>query len=774
MARQGDDYYLVLTDTGTEDSGLVTAAAANSSGEAKSHSKLAVESSGAQHPPEFKKLFYDHHVQPGDNLRLDAVILGSPKPRVKWLVNGEPPEQENCRCTMAGDTYSFVLDAFSEANCGRYSIVAENVHGKATCSAEVLFEGSEFSPVVAAASPLTSTSMYHEETVSTKTVGDVSETVKTSKQVTSNNGATATAESKSVETVPLSTRDLATQHGLPLPQLRDTGIQMARDLIDKSSQMAAAIMRDESSQWMENSLASALAGVGEAAPLVGGGGGGSTSYASSSLDKTENSYSYTRQTGSSTTTTLPHVDFSTTLIKDINQHHGLLGSYEPVELIFNQSAVGLSGSGGCLACGGCGGGCGGGSAFGSGHHLHQCCDHHRHHCHCHCGSHHHLHHMHMDEFNSSSSCRHQQQQSQMHHSSTNANARALYEPINLIIQKPCTSRSGSLPPLISKINFNSTSSSYAAGAAENAATCTDDEATTSSSYYYRDNKENTNTITSQQRGSSYYTQGASSMTRTSRPTSAFKPVELILDGADLMMSTLGKRYRDLSLPSGSNGANKRIRMPIKHTNMNESSFIYDNYNNQNNNNNSHIRSRSSSRNRMAATMAAAAGDSHFYGECCGARGGALLPSAAVCCSACICNCSCTCGCGSSGGDHELRFNSSDFLSGSAGLEQYHQYQQRSSNEQAAAAAAATTTYKFATVASSAEDSHRIRVDHQQQQQQTYRPVKFPTMEMTIDLKSPPVIERPLSHVTVTEGQNARLECVLNGMCARVHLQCCRN
>ena len=100
MARQGDNYYLVLTDSVTEDSGDVMANAANSNGEAKSYSRLSVKqksageaptaivgpaASSAGQPPEFKKLFYDKHVQPGENLRLDAVILGSPKPKVSVL-----------------------------------------------------------------------------------------------------------------------------------------------------------------------------------------------------------------------------------------------------------------------------------------------------------------------------------------------------------------------------------------------------------------------------------------------------------------------------------------------------------------------------------------------------------------------------------------------------------------------------------------------------------------------------------------------------------------
>lgn len=107
MARQGDNFYLVITDTVTDDSGIFMANANNSSGDAKSYSRLAVtkqqtsssdgstfkqvqvensSSSGGKlssgQPPEFKKLFYNKHVKIGDDLRIDAVILGSPKPKV--------------------------------------------------------------------------------------------------------------------------------------------------------------------------------------------------------------------------------------------------------------------------------------------------------------------------------------------------------------------------------------------------------------------------------------------------------------------------------------------------------------------------------------------------------------------------------------------------------------------------------------------------------------------------------------------------------------------
>ena len=110
MARQGDNSYLVLTDTDNDNSGVYMASAFNNFGETKSYGRLTVSESttvngvtnssssmvekrsvsggsprkGGQ-PPEFKKLFYDRHVTPGESVRIDAVITGSPKPRVSSL-----------------------------------------------------------------------------------------------------------------------------------------------------------------------------------------------------------------------------------------------------------------------------------------------------------------------------------------------------------------------------------------------------------------------------------------------------------------------------------------------------------------------------------------------------------------------------------------------------------------------------------------------------------------------------------------------------------------
>jgi hypothetical protein len=109
MASQEDNSYLVISDTGNQDAGIYMATAENNNGESRSYGRLTVneqtivsEGSTTHHQvttssmaaattttnkiggqaPEFKKLFFDRHAAPGEDIRLDAVITGSPKPKV--------------------------------------------------------------------------------------------------------------------------------------------------------------------------------------------------------------------------------------------------------------------------------------------------------------------------------------------------------------------------------------------------------------------------------------------------------------------------------------------------------------------------------------------------------------------------------------------------------------------------------------------------------------------------------------------------------------------
>lgn len=399
---------------------------------------------------------------------------------------------------MAGDTYSFVIDNFQEKNLGLYSITAENQFGKATCSAEILFEGYDFSQ--SESGPHSKTTIT-EELVTKKLTDD---TEITSKTITK----TISTETKCTETMPCLTRDLSTQSSIPqmrdmssqsqLMATRDAGIQIETEQRDKGSQIEVTRTKDGSSQWIQPSdfEIESFANFGnESAPFV-------IKTGESVFNDESTSYSYTQKSlayNSSTVNGTTNVDFSTTVIKDVHPH------YEPVELIINRDTQ-------------------------------------------HSGS----------VLTNLSSSTYVKEIDDFHH-------RALrkFEPVNLIFHKP-HHRSGSLPPLCSRINFKSS-----AARSDFDHTETDDE----SYYVYADRSDRENYM------HLYGMQGESRMTyykeierRSSRPS--FKPVELILDASSI--SDSGKRYRDTSVPLGTS---KRIRMPLKQRNYINSSFIYENNNN---------------------------------------------------------------------------------------------------------------------------------------------------------------------------------------------------
>ena len=460
---------------------------------------------------------------------------------------------------MAGDTYSFIIEGFEERNCGRYTIQAENQYGKATCSAEILFEGSLFSSgneLSVQAPCLESCGNIITEEIYSKSGSAGSEMISRTET------KTIKTESKSIETMPVHTRDLSIQSIIPqmkdmssqsnLFNTKDTGIQSNPDQRDKSSQLEFIKTRDEASQWLTpdaeiKRITTHVVNESTAPFVTSEERRFSSVNESNNMSTSSHSYSYTQQTSVTGAPTViggsrlridtsdhnlgdvigltirstpepaalssTHIDFSTTLIKDINQNKH---QFEPVELIVNSSAS-LRGP----------------SPF----------------------AHHNM---------SSATSAHNSSNTyiadvdEFHHKPMNR-----FEPINLIIQKPTCGlgRSGSLPPIRSRINYKSSSVRNDFDHME-----TDDEA----SYYYmqqQQHKENLHSYGPESK-MAYYKEIER---RSHKP--AFKPVELILDASTL--SDSGKRYRDSSCPTNM----KRVRhLPASTTNNHQyssSSFIYD-------------------------------------------------------------------------------------------------------------------------------------------------------------------------------------------------------
>ncbi len=329
---------------------------------------------------------------------------------------------------------------------------------------------------------------------------------------------TSTSESKSIaiETIPVATRELSTQSAIPsATRTVDTGIQIKTDLLDQSSQMDQVKTRDESSQSEFGNVKRASAQVIESAPFVTS---SEARFSSKSIEQSSNvsrSFSFQQQqhqslafsssstsgflgAQQSTITSRPilqqqakqsgSTDFSTTLIKDINQH------YEPVELILNRSDSVHSNTGA--------------AAISSSTYIKE------------------VDQRHVNRF----------------------------EPVNVVFPRPVygMGRSGSLPPVVSRLNYKSSARS------DFEHTDTEDD---SSFYYQAENKENFSNVSYATESKLSYYKG---IERKARPQ--FKPVELVLDASSLSDSG-NKRYRDTSYPT--NLQSKRIRTPVT------SSFIYD-------------------------------------------------------------------------------------------------------------------------------------------------------------------------------------------------------
>ena len=86
-------------------------------------------------PPEFKALFKDMRVRPGEPCKLEVKVIGTPKPKVSWLFNNEPVVSPDYQISSVGDAYTLFIPEVFDEDAGRFSVVCENDVGKATCSA---------------------------------------------------------------------------------------------------------------------------------------------------------------------------------------------------------------------------------------------------------------------------------------------------------------------------------------------------------------------------------------------------------------------------------------------------------------------------------------------------------------------------------------------------------------------------------------------------------------------------------------------------------------
>uniref|UniRef100_A0A3B4VKY0 non-specific serine/threonine protein kinase n=1 Tax=Seriola dumerili TaxID=41447 RepID=A0A3B4VKY0_SERDU len=77
----------------------------------------------------------------GRTARFDCKVSGSPAPRVTWMHFGKCMEEsDNVRILQEGGRHSLVITHVSSSTEGFYTAIAQNVHGKSECTAELYMQ----------------------------------------------------------------------------------------------------------------------------------------------------------------------------------------------------------------------------------------------------------------------------------------------------------------------------------------------------------------------------------------------------------------------------------------------------------------------------------------------------------------------------------------------------------------------------------------------------------------------------------------------------------
>lgn len=150
---------LTIPEAFKEDGGNFCCEAKNISGESKCYATLIVKPMSEKHvmktrlletsqtvkktlvgdhlrkPPEFIRPFNDFKAKPGKSCRMETEVVGNPEPAVTWYFNDEPIVSPDYQISRHGNVHSLYIPEVFDEDAGRFSLIAENDNGKATCTA---------------------------------------------------------------------------------------------------------------------------------------------------------------------------------------------------------------------------------------------------------------------------------------------------------------------------------------------------------------------------------------------------------------------------------------------------------------------------------------------------------------------------------------------------------------------------------------------------------------------------------------------------------------
>uniref|UniRef100_A0A1B0CIW0 Titin n=1 Tax=Lutzomyia longipalpis TaxID=7200 RepID=A0A1B0CIW0_LUTLO len=139
-----DIHTLSLITPTRDDSGEYTVKAVNNSGTAETSCTLTVEEpeSGNPEAPFFVERFEEQSVPQNGTIRLPARVLGNPVPEILWLCNNSPLyPSERVKQAYDGENIELIIkNADSERDSGNYKCIASNPIGKASHGARITVE----------------------------------------------------------------------------------------------------------------------------------------------------------------------------------------------------------------------------------------------------------------------------------------------------------------------------------------------------------------------------------------------------------------------------------------------------------------------------------------------------------------------------------------------------------------------------------------------------------------------------------------------------------
>ncbi|XP_041834949.1 striated muscle preferentially expressed protein kinase [Melanotaenia boesemani] len=138
MHFDGKRCRLMLNSVHEDDSGTYTCKLSTAKEELTSSANLRVSPS---REPLFTRKLDILEVIEGRTARFDCKVSGSPAPRVTWMhFETRVEESDNVRILQEGGRHSLVITHVSSDTEGFYTAVAQNIHGKSECTAELYMQ----------------------------------------------------------------------------------------------------------------------------------------------------------------------------------------------------------------------------------------------------------------------------------------------------------------------------------------------------------------------------------------------------------------------------------------------------------------------------------------------------------------------------------------------------------------------------------------------------------------------------------------------------------